>query len=599
MRATKWIFIGYLLAVVLIIVGIAASFSATPPRDPKTLYLPLAASLRTLDPAEINDTIGAPIVGSMYECLYNYKYGQTQPYELMPELAADMPQVSDGGKTLTIKLRRGIHFYDPDHVVFPDGVGPEVKAADAIYSFKRIANFQLASANYSGTFEGEIVGLEDWWSYTQKAATPDRIDWNRPVEGFEALDDYTIRLKLTKPDPQMTMKLAHEPTGVVCRQVVEHYGDNFRWHPVGTGPFCMRYADHLPSQRMIMLANPIYRGKPDMDGVTPLPPGQKMPRIQRVQYEYFAEDLPVWILFKQGLFDVGGIPKDTFSQAISVDSGDLTADMRRRGISLVKYAEPVTEYIGFNMKDPIVGKNKPLRQAMSLAFDRETYIKNFLNGRGQPCIGPIPPGFPTFDPHATNPYTQFNLARAREKMQEAVKINGGPIPPLQILMRDADTTSRQMAEYFRSQMLQIGVDLQPEFRDFARWQEMVDNRQTQIFDAGWEADYPDEQTFLQLFYGPNGDAGGLNSSVYNDPEFNSLYEKASVMPDSSERRKLYLRMEQIVMDDCPWLLETYFVRYQLLYDWVQGYHPMNYGYGFRQYLSLDEGLRVKRQMGKR
>lgn len=599
MRATKWIFVGYLVLVALIIGGIAASFSSTPPRDPETLYLPLPASIRTLDPAEVSDTIGAPLVGSIYECLYNYKYGQTTPYKLVPELAADMPQVTDGGKTLTIRLRKGIHFYDPDHVVFPDGVGPEVKAADFVYSFKRIANFQLASANYSGLFEGEIVGLGDWWSYTQKAGTADRIDWARPVEGLQAPDDYTLRLNLTKPDPQMTMKLAHEPTGVVCRRIVEHYGDSFRWHPVGTGPYCMRYRDHLPEQKLTMLANPIYRGRPDIDGNTVLPADQKMPYIKRCEYEYFAEDLPVWILFKQGLFDVGGIPKDTFAQAISVDTGDLTPDMQRRGIILKKFSEPVTEYIGFNMKDPIIGKNKPLRQAMSLAFDRETYVKNFLNGRGQPAIGPIPPGFPTFDPHQINPYTQYNLALARQTLKEAVRINGGPIPTLTILMRDSDTLSRQMAEYFRSQMAQIGIDLQPEFRDWARWQEMVDNRQTQIFDAGWEADYPDEQTFLQLFYGPNGEAGGINSSVYNNPEFNAMYEKAAVMPDSPERRKLYEQMEQITMEDCPWLLEIYFVRYQLLYDWIKDYSPMNYGYGFRQHLVLDQALRIKSQMGKR
>ncbi len=55
------------------------------------------------------------------------------------------------------------------------------------------------------------------------------------------------------------------------------------------------------------------------------------------------------------------------------------------------------------MSDPVVGKNKPLRQAMSLAFDRRTFIDKFLNGRGVPAIGPIPSGFPTYDPDARQP----------------------------------------------------------------------------------------------------------------------------------------------------------------------------------------------------
>src|SRR5207248_7023157 len=126
---------------------------------------------------------------------------------------------------------------------------------------------------------------------------------------------YTVRIKLVKPDPQMTMKLAHEPSGVVCRHAVERYPGTFRWHPVGTGPYCMRYRDHEPEQRLVMEANPIYRGRPDVDGTVVVPEANRMPHIKRIQYEYFLEDLPVWILFQQGMFDFAGIPKDSFNQA--------------------------------------------------------------------------------------------------------------------------------------------------------------------------------------------------------------------------------------------------------------------------------------------
>jgi ABC-type transport system substrate-binding protein len=256
--------------------------------------------------------------------------------------------------------------------------------------------------------------------------------------------------------------------------------------------------------------------------------------------------------------------------------------------------EAVTEYVGFNMQDPIVGKNKPLRQAMSLAYDRETFIRNFLNGRGTPCIGPIPPGFPTFDANRMNPYTQLNLALARQKMREAERINGGPIPPLSLLMRDADTNSRQMADYFVGQMRQIGITVVPEFRDFARWIERVDNRQTQIFDAGWEADYPDEQNFFQLFYGKNAPAGGVNSTAYVNPAFDALYVKAAAMNDSPARRALYRQMEDIVMEDCCWLLQEYPVLYSLRYDWMGNMIPMNYGHGTIAHYELDSALRAKR-----
>ena len=141
-----------------------------------------------------------------------------------------------------------------------------------------------------------------------------------------------------------------------------------------------------------------------------------------------------------------------------------------------KLRRPATDYVGVNMKDPVVGKNKPLRQAMSMAFDRAAFISIFLNGRGTVAIGPIPPGFETYDPHFYNQYSQFNLAAAREKMKEAEAINGGPIPTLHILMRDSDTLERQVAENFVLSMRQIGVNVEPEFRDFARWLEIPRRR---------------------------------------------------------------------------------------------------------------------------
>src|SRR5436305_13868777 len=129
MQKVKWIFFCYLGLVVLLIGGLAVSFVKAPPRDPNTYYYFTIANLKTLDPAEIDDTESAAVVGNIFETLYNYEYGTT-PYKLIPQIAAEMPQVSADGKTMTIKLRKGIHFYDPWRKVFPDGKGPEIKAQD-------------------------------------------------------------------------------------------------------------------------------------------------------------------------------------------------------------------------------------------------------------------------------------------------------------------------------------------------------------------------------------------------------------------------------------------------------------------------------------
>jgi ABC-type transport system substrate-binding protein len=593
MRTTKWIFIGYVAFVALLVVGMGISFSFTPSRDPHTMYTDYSDEIRTFDPASVTDEESMKMVGQIYEALYNYKY-PVKPYEIVPQLAEGQPEYSDGDKVMTIRIRPGVRFYDPKKQAFPDGVGPEVKAWDVIYSFKRICDFNLASPNYSGIFQDNIVGLDDWWSYTQK--TPeDQIDWDRPVEGFQVIDDHTIKIVLTHPNPQLLYNLALDATGIVCKKAVDTYKDRFSRSPVGTGAYYLD--EELEGQRIVMKANPIYRGRPDIDGGTPIADADRLPHIKRMEYDLFKEAVPPWLLFTQGYFDYAGIPKESFGQAINVGTGDLTPELEKKGISLKKSPESATEYIGFNMQDPVLGKNKPLRQAMSMALDRQTFIKNFLNGRGTPAIGPIPPGFPTFDADRVNPYTQFNLELARQKMQEAVRINGGPIPKITILMRSSETLSRQMADFFSTQMAQIGLDVEPRYVDFARWIDMVDNRQTQLFDAGWVADYPDEQDFFQLFYGKSAPAGGINSSAYVNPAFDALYDKATIMQDGPERRKLYRQMEDMVTEDCPWLLEEYGISYLLQYDWLKGLTVMDYGYGFRQFLTIDEGLRSKRLGG--
>jgi ABC-type transport system substrate-binding protein len=594
MRKTKWIFILYVLIVGVFVLGVGVSLSFTPARDPDTLYEADFAQLKALDPAEANDQPSAVLLGEIYECLFNYKYG-VQPYTLFPELAAAMPEYSKDNTSMTIRLRKGIRFYDPSKKVWPDGIGPEVKAKDVIYSFKRVCDFNQASPVYSAVFQGQIVGLDDWWNYT-KSVGAGHVDWEKPVEGFQILDERTIRIVMPQPNPQMIYNLAAMWTGIVSKDAVDYWGRDFRWHPTGTGAYYL--AEHLRDQRITLQVNPIYRGRPDVDGDAQIPESEKWPTFKRVEYDYFSEAVPPWLLFIQGLFDISGIPKESFGQAIQVNTQGLTPELAAKGIVLRKSDEAATEYIGFNMQDPILGKNKPLRQAMSMAFDRAAYIANFWNGRGMPAIGPIPPGFPTFDPNEVNPYTQFNLEAAQEKMAEAVKINGGPIPKLHILMRDADTLSRQMADNIRINMRQIGVDVIPEFRDFARWLEMTDNRQAQIFDAGWVADYPDEQDFLQLFYGKNAPAMGVNSTAYVNPAFDKLYDQAAVMQDTPERRKLYIEMQKIVMEDCPWLTIAYPKAYGLHYDWVSGGATMDYGYAFLQHIRLDKQLRDKRLVAR-
>jgi ABC-type transport system substrate-binding protein len=596
MRKVKWIFFTYMGVVALILCGIALSFAVVPARDPNTLYTTIVSQVPTMDPPRISDVPGSEVAGHMFETLYNYDYYK-RPMTLIPELAASLPETSEDGKTVTVRIKPGIHYFDPhggikhwEPVTDEKGKvvgrkGPELTSADFLYSWKRLCSFHTDSQWYAAMFEGKVVGVEDFRAYTQK--TPkDQVDYTRAVEGFGAPDRYTIVIKLHKPFPQLAYNLGHLPAAPVSREAVETYKEDIKFRPVATGPYYLVSEEFRPDERFVFKANPIYRGAPDAPAVNNIPPAERLPYAKRVRIDYFEEPLPAWALFQQALVDVAPIPKDSFSVAIDPASRDLRDSQKEKGIQLIKGIEPTVFFYGFNMADPLVGRNKPLRQAMSMAFDRQEYIDLMLNGRGIPAKGPVPPEFPTYDPNDENPNCEFNVEAARAKLKEAERVHGGPIPPISLVMGDTSTASRQTAELLQTFMDRIGLKLRVEYVTWPRFLQMVDSKQAQFFSLGWQADYPDEQTFFQLFYSKNG-SPGPNHSNYNNPEYDALYEKSILLDRSPERDALYRQMSEIIQEDCPVLFSCVRISYRLNYDWVANIIPSEYRHGNRAYHKLD------------
>lgn len=548
----------------------------------------LGAKIRGLDPHDIGDTTSAAVGGQIFETLYTYAYLE-RPYRLLPQLAADFPEVSEDGLIYTIPIRRGVYFADDP--AFPGGKGRELTADDFILAWKRMADLNNRSTNYSSIFAGYVEGLDEFRDYT---AGVEEVDYNRPVAGLRSPDSHTLEITLARPHNFLLYWLAHLPTAPVAREALEKYGADLVNHPVGTGPF--RLVGNYRSNRFSMVRNENFRRElyPDRAAEELAErglledAGREIPFIDRIEWTTIEESQPLWLAFLAGKIDSAGIPKDNFDQVITTDR-ELSPAMRARGIRLIKAEDPSIFYYGFNMDDPVVGDNRPLRQAMSLAFDRETYIETFLNGRGKIPTGPIPPVIPGFRPEKVNPYTRYDRVRARELLKEAETIAGGPIPPLKLAMPGTDTTVRQMGGFFRIQMRRLGLEVEVDYMTWPKFQDAAKTRSHQIFALGWVADYPDAQNFLLLFYGPHR-SPGPNTSNYSNPEFDALYEEAIALADPEERIPLYHRMEDIVIEDCPWLLTTYRVIYALYHDRLENYYPHDFLYGTMKYQKVGSDL---------
>jgi ABC-type transport system substrate-binding protein len=464
---------------------------------------------------------------------------------------------------------------------------------DVVYSWKRLADMKNHSSGW-WIFDGKIVGLNEFRKASEesKAGT----DYTTKVEGLQTPDPQTLVVKLTNPYPQLLYVLSMVFTSVVPREAVETYGKDFLNHPVGTGPFFVK--EWVRNNKIVFERNPSYRGDTyptegapgDKEAGLLEDAGKPVPFLDRVELSIITEDQPRWLRQMKGEFDVGGIPKDNFDAAIDRATKELKADLAAKGMRLVKTSELDITMTAFNMEDPILGKNKLLRQAMALGYNNARRISLFYNDRALPAQSLIPPGIFGYDETRKNPLGEYNVEKAKELLAKAGYPDGQGLPEF-TSEEMADTTARQFGEMFQREMAKIGIKVKTNSNTWPEFNAKMRSKRAQIFGYAWSADYPDPENFLQLLYGPN-EAPGPNSSNFHNAKYDELYNKVKAMPDGAERKKLIDEMVQIFYDEAPWILGVHRMGFTLVHKWVHNYKPHSVGHGFYKYYKVDGKLRA-------
>ena len=557
--------------------------------SPQTLHLVSPEKIKGLDPIYADELYSGIQSNQAYETLLQYHYLK-RPYLLVPNLAESMPDISQDGRTYLFHLKKGVLFHDDPCFKNTGGKGREMVAEDVVYSFKRLADPKNASSGW-WLFDGKVLGLNERRDSALKMLL---TDYSAPIEGLKALDRYTVQIKLKQRSGLFLYALAMPFTGVVAHEAVKAYGQEFINHAVGTGPF--RLAEYNPNSRIVWIKNPTYRTEPypregapgDQEAGLLDDAGKPLPLADRVVVQVIVEPQPMWLNFMSGKLDLTSIPKDNFSTAIA-PSKELSSELQSKGITLHKSSALDITRLTFNMSDPIIGNNKALRQAMSLAYDSLTFIELFYNGRALPAQGPIPPGLSGYDFAFKNPYRRFSLSQAKELLAKAGYPNGKGLPALEYAST-ADSVGRQMSEYTQKMMSAIGIRLNVNTYSWPQFLETIKNKKAQMWEFAWVADYPDAENFLQLFYSKNV-SPGPNDSNYSNIEFDRLYEKALLLSDSVERAILYQKMVSIIVEDCPWIFGAHRTVYGLTQPWLRNYKPNDFDHARYKYYRVDVTLK--------
>ncbi|MFN8367556.1 MAG: ABC transporter substrate-binding protein [Candidatus Kapaibacterium sp.] len=513
--------------------------------------------LRSLDPVQVNDVTSAHLVENIYDQLMYFDKDLRLTYEI-----ATARNISEDGLTYTYTIRPNVFFHDDK--CFPDGKGRELTAQDVVYSFTRICDARTGTLG-SEFYREKVVGASEYYDATQKVTASGSEPSIKGVAGYTAPDKYTFQIKLEKAFGPFEYMVALNNACIVPHEAVEKYGTDFFQHPVGTGPFVFHH--WTPDNECLLVRNEKY-WKYDSDG-------NQLPYLDKIHTTFIKDDKVQLLEFREGnLEDSYRIPNEFFTKIVN-ENKQLQPEFSKYVLQRIPALS--TQYYGMMTKSNAF-KDKRVRQAFSYAIDRNRIIRYVLKGQAfAPSEhGLVPPVMPDYNHTSIKGY-QFDVQKARTLMKEAGYPDGKGFPTITLQLNSGGGRNTQIAEAIQTMLIEnLGITIKLKMVEFAQHLTEIDHGRAEFYRLGWVADYPDPETFLNLFYGKTVPktfdvASPQNGSRYQNPTFDSLFELARSTPDKLQRNHLFEQAEQLAINDSPLLLIFHDEDYRLLQPYVRGY----------------------------
>jgi ABC-type transport system substrate-binding protein len=459
--------------------------------------------ISTLDPAFArNPSIIWPV-----NQLFNGLVQLDDNLDVMPDIAASWT-VSEDALTYSFNLRKDVRFHKHGQFKTADS-SRYVVAKDFTYSFDRLTDPKVASP---GSW---VLGN---------------------VEHYQATNDSTFVIQLKQPFPAFLGLLSMRYCSVVPEEIVRHYGNDFRSHPIGTGPF--KFKRWEEGVKLVFRKNEQYYEVDDQ--------GVQLPYLEAVAITFLPDKQSEFLQFAQGNIDFLNSLDPSYKDELLTASGRLR-EKYQASVNLVKSPHLNTEYIGFFLgsETPEV-QSEVLRKAVNYGFDRHKMITYLRNGVGEPAIhGFIPKGLPGFD--NIEGYS-YKPVMARKLIRQYKKETGDQNPQLTI---GTNSQYLDICEYIQRELEKSGLQVKIEVMPPSTLRQMKSSGELDAFRASWIADYPDAENYLSLFYSKNFTPNGPNYTHFKSAAFDSIYEHSLSMTDIGQRKLLYTQMDSMIISKAP------------------------------------------------
>ncbi|MDH3747419.1 MAG: peptide ABC transporter substrate-binding protein [Gammaproteobacteria bacterium] len=528
------------LAIILIVaIGAWAASSCSPIPNTDARIMTLTRGINgdpeSLDPHRFSSTQAGDILRDIGEGLLSY----SATGEIIGGVASSW-NVSADGLQYTFHIRRDARWSN----------GEPVTAHDFVYSFRRLFN------------QGATSSSLDYLSSFENAQLIIKGEKPPSALGVTAQGDNTLTVRLESPTPYFLQLLTHPSSFPVYRPAIEKFGDMFvrPGNLITNGAY--RLAERVPSSTITLVRNEHYWDNANtwFDRVIHhvLDPASEVAR-------YRAGELDVTSNVDSGVFEI----------------------MREQRPDELKVAPYLgVYYYGLNLSRPPFKNNPMLRQALSMAIDRETVVSAITRRGELPAYSFVPPGVSNYEPQPLA-YKFLSVKERHEEARRLYKESGyGPSNPLRFELRYNTVGGHKNIAVAVQAMLKnvLGAEaklVNEEFKVFIS--NVVAMNITESYRLSWTGDYNDAQSFLQLFESGNAN----NLTAYSNDEVDALMKKAAAEVDLSVRRRYLEEAERLALADHPLVPVYFFVNKHLVQPYIRGWEPSLLDFHFSKHLRRD------------
>ena len=419
----------------------------------------------------------------------------------------------------------------------PDGVfsdGNPVTAADFIYAWNRIAN-----PNTKNTLTGEVdasiiayhIGVVKGFDDVQSGKATE-------MSGLKAIDDYTLEVTLSQPFADFPYVTAHPALCPVEKALVEGGVDNngttvpFGDMPVGNGPFKMA-EPWVHDQYIKVVKNEAYvtGDQPYLDGV---------------EFKIFKDPETAFTEFEAGNLDFTSIGEGKIQDSIAKYGESVDGYTVNEGTQVVLGDESAIYYLIFNMDDKVM-KQAKVREASSLAINRQAICDVVFEGTRNPADNFIPPGIAGYESGAWA-LAKYDVEAAKKALADAGYPEGKGLPTIKLSFNSGGG-HEPIFELIQADLAKVGIKTEFDSADFPTYLAGLDAGKHQLARLGWIADYPIAYNFMYpMYYSKSGD----NKANYNNATVDADIMKAETIVDDTARAAEFARINKVVAAELPY-----------------------------------------------